>query len=139
MNGAAIVSAARKLIGTPFAWGGRLADIGLDCAGVLVLSHRLAGLTIFDLKSYSKRAIIRHQLARQIDKTHGAFLGNEQPGDVILFQLTGRNCYTHCGILSICGDQPKIIHAIEGAATSETIIPVSWRNRALVLRHRELA
>lgn len=138
MNGAAIASAARQLIGTPFAWGGRLAKIGIDCAGVLVLAHELAGFKVCDLESYSRRAIIHNQLVKQLAETHGAFLDTEQTGDVVLFQLTARDCYTHCGILSRCGDQPKIIHAIEGAVTSETIIPEPWKNRALFLRHREL-
>ena len=55
MTPAAIVDAARALIGTPFHHQGRVPGVGVDCAGVPILVARALGLTApdFDVNGYS--------------------------------------------------------------------------------------
>ena len=132
--GVAIANAARKLIGTPFHFGGRLPGIGLDCAGVIVLAHRECDLNIQDPGTYSKSAILRGWIRRFLEKTHD-FVSQPRIGDVALFAITKRETLTHCAIVVA---HNRIIHSLTGVGTTEAAIPAHWRETALFMRHREV-
>lgn len=85
---AAIVAAARSQVGVPYAWGGVTPGVGLDCSGLVMYCHSVAGISL----SHSSGS-----------QGNGARVSDPQPGDVV--------CYSgHVGIY-IGGGQ--MIHAPE--------------------------
>ncbi len=83
----AIVNAAYSQLGTPYVWGGTTPNVGLDCSGLVLYCHRVAGISL--------------PRTSGPQGSGGQAVSDPQPGDVV--------CYSgHVGIY-IGGGQ--MIHA----------------------------
>jgi len=91
-----IAQTARGFIGLPYRWGGASTKNGFDCSGLVMAVYHLNGIT---LPRTSKeqylvgKSLPQHALAE---------------GDLVFFDITGRNRVSHVGIY--VGDG-KFIHA----------------------------
>lgn len=132
---AAIVEAARAMIGTPFHHQGRAPGIGLDCAGLVVCSYRAAGLPIIDRIDYSelpRPAEMEYQIRRnsvQIDPDSLA------AGDVLWLRFGEPQ---HLAIYTGAG---TIVHALSTRGmVCEHGFRAPWTRRLVsAWRHAEVA
>ena len=90
-----IVRYAMDLVGTPYVYGGRDAESGRDCSGLVSLVYNKAGLPL------GGTAANMAKQGRQINKSELA------PGDLVFFNTLGR-AYSHVGIYI---GEGKFIHA----------------------------
>ena len=91
-----IVETARRFIGLPYRWGGTSAKRGFDCSGLVMAVYHLNGITLPRTSREQYRV--------------GRFLPQQSlaEGDLVFFDITGRNRVSHVGIY--VGDG-KFIHA----------------------------
>ena len=85
-----VVCAARTWLGTPFHHQGRLKDIGVDCAGVVVGVAAQLELSAFDTNGYGRRPDSRelqHICDSQMRRVN---LNDALPGDVYLIEVDGQ-------------------------------------------------
>tara|TARA_R110002033_G_scaffold26757_12_gene61178 strand:- start:47703 stop:48116 length:414 start_codon:yes stop_codon:yes gene_type:complete len=85
-----VVCQARTWLGTPFHHQGRLKDIGVDCAGVVVGVAAELELSAFDTNGYGRRPDSReleHICEGQMRRIN---LEDAQPGDVYLIEVDGQ-------------------------------------------------
>jgi NlpC/P60 family putative phage cell wall peptidase len=126
---AQIVSAARDWLGTPYHHQASLRGVGCDCLGLVRgVWRELHGDEPEALPPYSPSwaesrgvealaaAGLRHLIPRA--------LGEERPGDVLLFRWRSHLPAKHCAILSA---PEAIIHAHDGAAVAEVAFTPWWR------------
>lgn len=103
-----VVATARGYLGVPWRHQGR-SRLGLDCAGLIVLTGRDLGLSDHDRTGYSRHA----QGLQFVDAFREAMdpvpLSRMTPGDVLLFADEAYPC--HCGIVSEARGVPHLIHA----------------------------
>lgn len=100
----AIVSAAERLIGTPFHHAARVPGVGVDCSGLLCCVAKEIGYPFNDVSAYSPVyaiGLMRDAFAREMLPVETASIG-----DVLLFN--SRLAPGHCGIY-VGGGQ--MIHA----------------------------
>lgn len=110
-DGQAIVAAARRWIGTPFAWGQAVRGAGCDCKGLIAGVARDLGYPAAD--SFEARYAgygaqvpvndLRAGLAQHFTKAAAM-----QPGDVLLIRVGGRA--QHLAIFAGGEDRPRMIH-----------------------------
>ncbi len=74
----AVVESARRMLGTPYRFGGDSPGRGFDCSGLVVYSYRRAGV-----EGLPRSA---HQLERRAVPIS---LDELQPGDLLFFRLSG--------------------------------------------------
>ena len=91
-----IVETARRFIGLPYRWGGTSAKKGFDCSGLVMAVYHLNGIT---LPRTSKE---QYCIGKSLSQNALA------EGDLVFFDITGRNRVSHVGIY--VGDG-KFIHA----------------------------
>ncbi|MBT3185936.1 MAG: C40 family peptidase, partial [Nitrospina sp.] len=91
-----IVATARRFVGLPYQWGGTSAKSGFDCSGLVMAVYHLNGIT---LPRTSKEQFRIGKLLPQNDLAEG---------DLVFFDITGRNRVSHVGIYVGAG---KFIHA----------------------------
>ena len=91
-----IVETARRFIGLPYRWGGTSARKGFDCSGLVVAVYHLNGIT---LPRTSKE---QYRIGKSLSQNALA------EGDLVFFDITGRNRVSHVGIYVGAG---KFIHA----------------------------
>ena len=91
-----IVETARSFVGLPYRWGGKSAETGFDCSGLVMAVYYLNGIRL------PRTSRDQYHVGKPITKD---FL-NE--GDLVFFDTTGRNRVSHVGIY--VGDG-KFIHA----------------------------
>lgn len=131
-----IIIAARACLDTPFKHQGRLAGVGLDCAGLAVHAIQSVGLPVSDLKGYG-RVPNDGALKRIMDMQPSLVLIDSQeaePGDILLIRVS--NEPSHIAIMS---DQATIIHAYEQVGrTCEHRLDADWQSR-LVAAYRVTA
>ncbi|WP_150288104.1 peptidase P60 [Rhabdaerophilum calidifontis] len=128
---AAIVTAARGWIGTPYRHQASLRGAGCDCLGLLRgLWRELIGPEPAALGPYSPAwaeigggdpliEAARRHLAPRAD-------GSIAPGAVLLFRWRPGLPAKHCGIATA---PDRMIHAHDGAAVAEVAIVPQWRRR----------
>jgi cell wall-associated NlpC family hydrolase len=91
-----IVATARSFIGLPYQWGGTSAKKGFDCSGLVMAVYHLNGISLPRTSREQfcvGRSLPQDALAR---------------GDLVFFDIAGRNRVSHVGIY--VGDG-KFIHA----------------------------
>ncbi len=91
-----IVATAQRFVGLPYQWGGTSAKSGFDCSGLVMAVYHLNGIT---LPRTSKEQYRVGKSLPQNDLTEG---------DLVFFDIAGRNRVSHVGIY--VGDG-KFIHA----------------------------
>jgi cell wall-associated NlpC family hydrolase len=100
-----ILLTARDCIGTPWQHQGRLANVGLDCIGLICVVANVLGMDYKDSATYRR---IPHNGELEKALNENLIIIDEQsaqPGDIIAMHLDGEPC--HVGLLSNYG----IIHA----------------------------
>lgn len=105
---AAMVAAARGMIGRPWRHQGRSAT-GIDCVGLVILAARAAGFEAADVTGYSRRALGAGFLEHFRARMRAVHPDAGRPGDVLVFTETAYPC--HCGVLAERGGAATVIHA----------------------------
>lgn len=125
-----LVQAARSFQGVKFRHRGRNPMVGLDCAGLIIVSLKKIGLDPIDLKAYGRephndglRQVVEANLGRPISITQAA------PGDVVLLRFD-----IHPHHLGVLGDYAlgglSLIHAYaEAGKVVEHRFDDTWRHR----------
>lgn len=90
-----IVRYAMDLVGTPYVYGGKNPESGLDCSGLVSLVYNKAGLPLDGTAAHMAKQ------GKHINKSELA------PGDLVFFNTLGR-AYSHVGIYIGGG---RFIHA----------------------------
>lgn len=106
-----VLGAARRLLGTPYLWGG-LGPAGIDCSGLVHLAHRRQG------KRVPRDAADQHLAAEPVALT------DVRPGDLLFFARGDGPVY-HVGLVTAPGE---MLHAGQEAGVAEG--PVSPARRA---------
>lgn len=104
--GARAVEIGRRLIGTPYLWGG-CTPFGIDCSGFVQLSYKLSGLQLLrdaELQFHDRR-FERCDADQSLDES------DLLAGDLVAFRRAGSEKVTHIGIA--LGDG-RFIHSAGG-------------------------
>lgn len=126
MNPELIITTARQALRTPFKHQGRVAGLGLDCAGLLVYVCQTLGLPVQDEQGYGRnpwnglleQAIERQPFLRRVERQH------LQPADVLLLRFS--QAPQHVAIATENG----MIHAYEhSGSVVEHRLAAVWRAR----------
>jgi cell wall-associated NlpC family hydrolase len=111
-----VVEVARSMVGTPWRHQGRNATIGkwggIDCAGLIVLTGRAAGVLPEDaeLRGYRRSPDGRTMIA--LLSKWGTRVSEPRPGDVAALVVRGAQVPQHLGIISELPDgRLGLIHA----------------------------
>ncbi|HMM20820.1 MAG TPA: C40 family peptidase [Selenomonadales bacterium] len=113
-----LVSAARKLQGAPYRYGGETPK-GFDCSGLVQYVFKQQG------KALPRTADQQFRTGKKVDKK------KLRPGDVVFFSTTEKGA-SHCGIYS--GDG-KFIHASSSRGVMESRLADGyWKPRYLGAR-----
>lgn len=114
-KGELIAEIALGFVGTPFEVRGRTPGVGLDCAGVVVAAHALAGLDVPDpLRYRSIPAASASDAARMRRAFRRVRRADIKAGDVA---LTGDAGTTHMGVVTRSDEGGTwIVHADDRAA-----------------------
>ena len=130
----AIVDAARAWIGTPYLHQASLQGAGSDCLGLLrgvwrdCLGPEPMAVPAYtaDWSEPSRRedlfdAANQWLIAKDI--------GDEAPGDVLLFRMRIGAVAKHLGIVGRTGADASFIHAYTGHGVLETALTAPWRRK----------
>jgi NlpC/P60 family putative phage cell wall peptidase len=127
----AIVTEARRWVGTPYRHQGSLRGVGCDCLGLLRgLWRALIGPEPESPHAYSpdwaeangSEALLEAARRHLVPLADGHFAA----GDVILFRFRKNVPAKHIGIATEAG---RMIHAHEGACVAEVPIVPFWQRR----------
>ena len=113
-DGGAVVASARRMIGTPYRFGGATPQQGFDCSGLVQYSYARAGLRVPRTVSQQKRAASPRNP------------GQLRPGDLLFFDTRYKG--GHVGIYA--GDG-RFIHAPSsgGRVRMDRLDDPYWRRR----------
>lgn len=129
---AAIVTAARGWIGTPYQHQASLKGVGADCLGLLRgIWREVIGPEPEPFEPYSPgwAEIDGDERLEQVARRHLVPLAAETPfapGQVILFRWRPLLPAKHCAILT---SPTHFVHAHDGAAVAEVALVPGWRRR----------
>lgn len=132
--GPCIVSAARGWIGTPYLHQASCRGAGTDCLGLLrgvwrdVLGEEPEAIPPYSM-DWSEPA--REEQLWQAAARHlvPKALGDEAPGDVLLFRMRQGMVAKHLGLAAEVGPKASFIHAYSGHAVLESPFGPPWRGR----------
>lgn len=117
MNGLEIVAKAEEFLGTPFHFGARLKQVGIDCAGLIVCVFAELGGDVGDARGYHEGD--QFDLLYRILSSSFVQVFDAQAGDVLLFRRmdgpASRRIYSHVGIVT-ASEPLSMIHAYPGGA-----------------------
>ena len=129
-----ILCEARRWIGTPYRHQGSCRGAGCDCLGLVRgVWREVMGEEPERPPAYSMdwaepareealwAAALRHLRAKP--------LGEEAPGDVILFRMREGAVAKHLGIAAETGARASFIHAYSGHGVVESALSLPWRRR----------
>lgn len=129
-----VVASARAWIGTPYRHQASCKGAGTDCLGLLrgvwreVLGAEPERAPAYS-KDWSEPARIEtlwHAAERHLVPK---LLGDEAPGDVLLFRMREGSVAKHLGLAGEVGDHATFIHAYSGHAVVESPLSTPWRRR----------
>lgn len=134
MTGTALVTEARKWIGTPFFWNGRNEN-GLDCAGLILLTAKAVGIELPEPPNYGPQtAVAALHVAlwahcERVDLGWGvAGYRNPdayvQPGDLGLFAI--HRLPQHVGIFT---GEGSLVHVHQAAKRTREERVEGWADR----------
>ena len=131
-----VVTAARSWIGTPYLHQSSRRGAGCDCLGlVLGVWRELRGALPETVPAYSMdwsepqgderlwQAARRWLVVKP--------LGQEAPGDVLLFRMRAGGVAKHLGIAARVGAEASFVHAYSGQAVTESPLSAPWRRRVV--------
>ena len=131
---AAIVSEARRWIGTPYRHQASVRGAGADCLGLIRGVWRACyGDEPEAAPPYSMdwsepqgeerlwAAALRHLTP----------VATARPGDVLLFRMRAGAVAKHLGILSEDGAHPRFVHAYTGHGVIESTLTAPWARRVV--------
>ena len=134
MTPQAIVAETRSWLGTPYRHQAAVRGAGADCLGLVRGVWRgLYGNEPETAPAYSMDwsepqgeerlwdAAARHLVAKA--------LGDEAPGDVVLFRMRRGSVAKHLGIITRIGPAARFIHAYSGHGVVESPLSTPWRRR----------
>ena len=116
-----VADIARTFLGVPFHHQGRV-NSGLDCVGLVVLSHKLAGYTLEDYITYSRSPRTNTLLDHVKQNAFKVPLEESKEGDMVLFYLEKPNrkkLLQHMGILARKGE--TVIHTWSQVARNTSV------------------
>jgi len=118
------VAMARSYVGTPFHHQGRLPEVGLDCAGVVVCAARACGYDVQDVQGYGRipaNGLLEQAVLSHCDQVP---IADARNGDIMLFAF--RNEPQHLAIYA----DGMIIHAyMQVNKVVENSLDDVWRSR----------
>ena len=134
VSGDAVMSEARRWIGTPYVHQASLCGAGADCLGLLRGVWRgLYGCEPGVVPAYTPDwsepqgdEVLWRGLAALMGGKH---VEDETSGDVILFRMRDRGVAKHLGIQTRIGAEARFIHAYSGHAVVETALSAPWQRR----------
>lgn len=132
--GPRIVTAARAWIGTPYLHQASCKGAGTDCLGLLRgVWREVLGAEPEPIPPYSvdwsepaREEVLWRAAARHLTPK---VLGDEAPGDVLLFRMRHGMVAKHLGLAARIGAQGSFIHAYSGHAVVESPLSPPWRRR----------
>lgn len=107
---AAMVAAARRMLGVPFQHAGRNKN-GVDCVGLLILASREAGIFIADDTSYSTVVNADYLWRRLLTSCTQIEQADAGIGDVVLFKINGSA--QHVAMITEVEPRLSIIHSFQ--------------------------
>lgn len=122
----AMLTAARRCLGTPFHHQGRQPGVGLDCIGLIIAAMSAAGLPVQDRQDYGHRPDGQSLVAGLL--AHGAIpVHNIRPCDILLFRYDQQPQHVALAI-----NDTLMIHAFAPAGrVVESSLGDYWRRRLL--------
>ncbi|MEM6971933.1 MAG: NlpC/P60 family protein [Pseudomonadota bacterium] len=134
-EGDAIVSVARRWIGTPYHHQASLEGVGSDCLGLVRgIWREMIGPEPEEIPSYSPHWAESGGAETLLDAARRQMrpLSREAaaPGDVLAFRMRRGGLAKHLAVL-VEGDVQagRIVHAYEGHAVCETALGKAWSRR----------
>ena len=123
---ARIVEAARSYLGTPFVHQGRVRDVGIDCAGLVIEVARELEIRSVEITGYGREP--DEEQFRRLLRQYMTPIGWDQveAGDVLTFAFIREQ---HLAIVSE-REPMSIVHAYEAAGRCvEQPLDRTWLNR----------
>ena len=128
MNSDDYLTVARSLVGTPFHKRARIAGVGVDCVGVVILVGEACGETFEDAREYKFGYEDNRLLDALRDQLVPIAVEDARPGDVLAFFLENRRIVRHVAILSDV--DRRIIHAhMDNKKVVEGVMGRFWSRR----------
>lgn len=123
-----VIAAARSALGTPFRHQGRIAGVGLDCAGLYIHVCSVLGIECLDFEGYGRlpyRSLLEQACADQ-PALRRVPLDELQSGDIMLMRFDGSPQH----VAFCAGD--TMIHAYQqsGGVVEHRLASV-WRGRVV--------
>jgi cell wall-associated NlpC family hydrolase len=81
-----IVETARSFIGLPYRWGGTTPEKGFDCSGLVMAVYYLNGINL------PRTSREQYRVGKALPRSHLS------EGDLVFFDISGRNRVSHVGI-----------------------------------------
>lgn len=132
----AIVSEARRWIGTPYVHQSSVFGAGADCLGLLRgIWRALYGVEPEVVPAYSMDwsepqgeerlwdAALRHLILK--DRS------DEAVGDVLLFRMRAGSVAKHLGVASEVGEHGRFVHAYSRYGVLESALSLPWRRKVV--------
>ena len=119
-----MIAAARACAGTPFHHQGRVAGVGLDCIGLIVVAMQAAGREVRDCLDYGRRPDGVSLIAGL--EAHGMRrVASIEAGDILLFRYDHQPQH-----VALATSEATMIHAFAVAGkVVETGVSDYWKRR----------
>ena len=131
---AAIVTAARSWIGTPYRHQASLRGVGCDCLGLIRgVWREIVGADPEPVPGYSSNwaETSRGEPFLAAAQRHFTELtaADARPGDVLIFRMRSTARAKHAAIMAHGAEGPTFIHAYEGECVVENHLTAAWSRR----------
>lgn len=131
---AAVVTAARRWIGTPYRHQGACRGGGCDCLGLIRgVWAEVSGQPVEPVPPYTRdwaepqgQEVLWAEAERRLVCLP---LNQEGPGQVLLFRMRDRGVAKHLGLQAEVGAGATFVHAFSGHGVVESPLTQPWRRR----------